>query len=188
MKEVILSKAWKITVDDLKEPWYYDDVTVVAETRGEAKTKGLNEMFHLCAEKLDGTDVCFTDIKARRYKLDDIIEYRGEKMTRSRMSELLWQEGRDSKAKELIDNNPGKLFIVWAGVYNSYWGSNHSGYSSDILFAGKYTGEEAYKIVRGSSKGRDEHVRLLPDDFNYRIDKEINQYKEKIERLESIKI
>lgn len=191
-EEIILEKYWRVTVDNLEEPWHYEDVTVNAETRGEAKSKGLDQMHHLCATKAvnlyEDPDIYFTDIKVRRDKSRDVVEYKGERMTRNRMSELLWIDSRDLEAKKLVDNNPNKMFLVWAGCYNSYWGGNHSGYASDIIFAGKYSGEEAYKIVSGSSKSRDEHVRLLPENFNDTINKEIDEHKKKIERLETCKI
>lgn len=190
----VLEKAWKISAKNLSEPWYFDDVVVIAKTRGEARSKGLSELRQLGAEKLveykyDDSDLYYIDISARRLKDHDIVQFEDIKGRRFELKSKLWQKERDEKALQLTITNPNDLAVVRAGVYSSYWGANHSGYSSSIVFAGKYSTEEAYKIVKGSSYDRQETVHLVNiDEFNYDIDKQIAEKQKEIDRLISYKL
>lgn len=196
MKEQIISKAWKISAKDLNEPWHYNDVIVIAENRGEARSKGLQEMCNLGAEKqkdyLDkyaDTDLAYTDIIAHRYKDYDLILFEGEEIKRNRLESKLWIRERDQKALQLTITNPNDLAVVWAGCYSAYWGANRSGYSDDIIFSGKYSTQEAYEIVRGSDHGRQETVKLLNvEEFNTKINTEVEKLQNQIDRLTTYKI
>nr|DAI89626.1 MAG TPA: hypothetical protein [Caudoviricetes sp.] len=194
MKEQIIKKAWKISIKDLSEPWYFEEVYVNCETRGEARSKGLTEMRNLGAEKLkesryDSSEINYTDIIAHRVKDYDIILFEGEEMKRHAIEKHIWCKERDQKALDLTVSNPNDLAVVWAGCYGSYWGANQSGYSDDIIFAGKYKTLEAYEIVRGSDYGRQETARLLNvEEFNSNIDNEVEKLQKQIDRLITYKI
>ena len=148
MKEQIIKKAWQITAKDLKEPWHYDDIVVMANTRGEARSKGLSELIYLCAEKdvsyLEDSTLLYTDILATRYKESDIILYEDKQIKRYQLENYLWQKERDENALQLTITNPDDLAVVYNASYGSYWGANRSGYSDSIIFAGKYSTQEAY--------------------------------------------
>jgi len=192
--EQIIKKAWKISVKDLSEPWYFEDVYVNCETRGEARSQGLQEMCNLGAEKLkesryDDTDLRYIDIIAHRSKDYDTILFEGKEMKRHQIEKHIWCKERDQKAYELTVSNPNDLAVVYAGVYGSYWGSNRSGYSDSIVFAGKYDVREAYDIVRGSEYSRQETVKLLNvEKFNLGIEEKIEKLQKEIDRLKSRKI
>lgn len=194
MKEQIIKKAWKISVKDLSEPWYFEDVVVIADNRGEARSKGLTEMRNLGATKLvdykyDDTEVYYTDIIAHRVKDYDTILFEGKEMKRHAIEKHIWCRERDQKALDLTVSNPNDLAVVWAGCYGSYWGSGRSGYSDDIIFAGKYDVKEAYEIVRGSSYDRQETVRLLNvAEFNANINTEVIKLQKQIDRLRTYKV
>lgn len=191
MKEQIIKKAWKISIKDLSEPWYFEDVYVNCETRGEARSKGLQEMYNLGAEKLykDDGEITYTDIIAHRAKDYDIILFEGKEMKRHQIEKHIWCKERDQKALDLTISNPHDLAVVWAGCYRGYWGSGRCGYSDDIIFAGKYSTLEAYEIVRGSDYGRQETVRLLNvAEFNTNIDTEVEKLQKQIDRLVTYKI
>lgn len=171
-------KAYRLIVEDLSEPWHWDDIIVYADSAGEAKSKGLKEFSG--AEKRDileyggWRDVIFTDIKAIRHKELDKADYGGALFTKAEIREKEWIKERDEKALKLFQTNPDDLCVIWAGCYGSYWGSNRSGYSSDIKYAGKYSTKEAYEIVRGNDYTRQEEVRLLNTvEYNSSIDKEV---------------
>lgn len=173
-------KAYKLIVEDLSEPWHWNDVIVYAETAGEAKSKGLKEFDN--AEKRDifecngWREVKYTDIKAIRQKELDKATYGGDLLTKAEIREKEWMKERDAKALELVEKYPDSLAVVWAGCYSSYWGENRSGYASNIEFAGKYPTKEAYDIVRGSDYTRRETVILLDvESYNLDIKKKIDK-------------
>lgn len=194
MKETILKKAWKVSAKDLSEPYFYDNVIVLADTRGEARSKGLSELHYQGATikvdfKYQDNEVKFTDVIATRHRQSDMILYGDKEMRRRDLSDYLWCKERDENARLLTVSNPNDLAVVYAGCYGQYWGANRSGYSSSIVFAGKYTTQEAYDIVRGSSYDRQETVRLLDtEQFNKDIDIEISEKQKEIERLKSYRI
>jgi len=191
MKEEVIKKAWKISVKDLSEPWYFEDVYVNCETRGEARSKGLQEMLNLGAEKLykDDGEIVYTDIIAHRSKDYDTILFEGKEMKRHAIEKHIWCRERDQKALDLTVSNPNDLAVVWAGCYRGYWGANRSGYSDDIIFAGKYDVKEAYDIVKGSEYGRQETVRLLNiEEFNTNIDTEVEKLQKQMDRLLTYKV
>jgi hypothetical protein len=191
--EQLIKKAWKISAKDLEEPWHYDDITVMADTRGEARSKGLNELTYQCAKKIAGyledDELYYVDIIATREKESDNILYEGKEIKRRNLKNYLWQKERDENARLLTISNPNDLAVVYAGCYSQYWGANHSGYSSSIFFAGKYTTKEAYEIVKGSAYSRQEEVRLLDvEQFNRDIELDIERKQKEIDRLKTYKI
>lgn len=184
-----IQKAYKLSVKDMiiDEPWHYTDIVVYAESHGEAKAKGISGWHFEGAQVEDYSqknykgeylrDITFLDIRARRIKKEDKIFYKDEWRTRERVSQLEWQDKRDEEAKQLWLDNPNETAVVYAGCYNQYWGANHAGYCSDITYAGKYSTEEAYNIVKGSCYSRQEKAILLDKE---KYNKEIQQ---KIDRL-----
>lgn len=190
----LLEKAWHIRVKDLSEPWYYEDIYVKAENRGQARSKGLSKMLTEGAEKYvssryEDSEIKFTDIIASRAKDLDTILFEDKKMNRRDVEEHIWCKERDEKALKFTETNPDDLFVVYAGCYGSYWGSNRSGYSDSIVFAGKYTAQEAYSIVQGSSYSRKEEMRLLnKKQFNKDLDEQIQSKQKEIDRLNSYRL
>lgn len=193
MKETIVMKAWKIAAKDLNEPWHYDDIIVLADTRGEARSKGLSELLYQCATKdvryLEDNEIYYTDVIATRCKDYDKILFEGKEIRRRDLEGYLWCKERDENARLLTITHPNDLAIVYAGCYGQYWGANHSGYSSAITFAGRYSTEDAYKIVKGSSYDRRETVKLLDiKQFNAELDLQISAKETEIERLKTYKL
>lgn len=189
--EKLIKKAWKISAKNLSEPWYFEDVTVMADTRGEARSLGLSELIYQGAtknvnRKYDDDTITYTDIVATRYKAYDRILFEGKEIASRDLEGYLWCKERDENALQLTNTNPNDLAIVYAGCYGQYWGANHSGYSSVITFAGKYTTLQAYDIVRGSSYDRKETVSLLDvEQFNAELDLQIYAKETEIERLKT---
>lgn len=194
MKETLLKKAWKISAKDLNEPWYYDDIIVLADTRGEARSKGLYDLIYQGAtkdvnRKYDDDTITYTDVTATRYKDSDRILFEDKEITRRDLEGYLWCKDRDEAALQLTISNPNDLAVVYAGCYGQYWGKNRSGYSSDITFAGKYTTKEAYDIVKGSAYDRKESSKLLDiKQFNKELDLQISAKETEIERLKTYKL
>ena len=182
-------KAFKLELKNMvaDEPWNYDDIIVYADSHGEAKSKGLYKFEGCEVEDYSQTnykgefkrDYTFMDIRARRVKKLDKILYKDRWETRERVIQLEWQDKRDEEARLIWKQNPDGVAIVWAGCYNSYWGANHAGYRTKIEDAGKYSTEEAYKIVKDSDYSRQEKVILLDKE---KYNKELEQ---KIKQLES---
>ena len=194
MKETLIKKAWGISAKELSEPWYFDDIVVLADTRGEARSKGLSELIYQGATKevdrrYDDNEIKYTDVKATRYKESDIILFEDKEIRRRDLSNYIWCKERDENARLLTISNPDDLAVVFAGCYSQYWGANHSGYSSSIVFAGKYSTKEAYNIVKGSSYDRQETVILLDaKQFNAELDLQISAKETEIERLKTYKL
>lgn len=173
-------KAYKLTADIADEPWHWDDVIVYAETRGEAKSKGLKEFSE--AEIKDYTsyfnyrDVQFTDIRAKRVPEYDKVFFDGKYRTIHEVKALEWQTKRDKEAFNLTVSNPNDFAVIFAGCYGAYWGANKSGYTSSLEKARRYTTKEAYDIVRGSDYRRQETVILLDKaEWNADIDLKIKE-------------
>lgn len=180
----IHEKAWVVTALNLSSPWFYNDIVVWANDPSKAKALGfdklLQENAEVCYDLAEGypstREVVFTDVRVNRLKAEDKVNYNGVIMTRQGVKHELWQKERDAKALKIVEETPDAICVVFNGDYNQYWGSNHSGYSSNILFAGKYTAKEAYDIVHGSSFARKEVVRLLDVElYNKNIKKEIER-------------
>lgn len=194
MKETLLKKAWKISAKDLNEPWYYDDIIVLADTRGEARSKGLCDLINQGAtkdvsRKYDDDTIIYTDVIATRYKASDRILFEDKEGMRRDLEGYLWCKERDENALQLTITNPDDLAVVFAECYGKYWGKNRSGYSSAITFAGKYTTKEAYDIVKGSSYDRKETVSLLDvGQFNAELDLQISAKETEIGRLKTYKL
>lgn len=174
------TKAYKLIVEDLSEPWHWDDVIVYADTAGEAKSKGLSEFSGAEVRDIfeinNWRDVKYTDIKAFRLKEMDKVMHNGNLITKTELDQAKWQEERDSKALEFTKTHPNSLFVIWAGCYCQYWGANRSGYATDIKYAGKYTPQEAYDIISGNDYSRQEVVKLLDIvEYNEKIDKEVER-------------
>jgi hypothetical protein len=192
----IVEKGWNVTVGGLAEPYLYEDVFVHAENKGQARSKGFDEMKYQNAEvQMSNTgftkcrEVQFTDIRVTRSKEHDLIKCNDEVMTRQAVGEKRWCEQRDEEAKKIMDENPYGIAVVYAGCYSFYWGPNHAGYYSNLLSAGKYSTKEAYDIVKGSDYSRRETVMLVkPDEYNKDIDSQIEALKTKIQGLEHSKI
>lgn len=183
-----IKKAFKLTVKDMviDEPWHYDDIIVYADSHGEAKSKGAHEFEYGKIEDYSQRnykgepyrDIEFTDIRARRIKKKDKVLFEDKWVSKERLDQIKWERQRDEDAKQLWINNPDGIAVVWAGCYNSYWGSNHSGYSSKIENAGKYSTEEAYSIVKNSDYSRQEKVILLDvNKYNSELEKQIEKLK-----------
>lgn len=184
----LIKKAWRVTAKNIIEPRYYEDIIVLVDTIGEAKSKGYIEMttnYNIQVyEDGDERGIKFTDVVAYRNKGRDKIEYNGKIIPRENIVKEQWIEKRDAYAEDLLETNPDNIALVWNGAYRQYWGDNHSGYSSNIIFAGHYTVAEAYKIVKGSDHSRQEEVRLLDvEDLNSKINAEIERLQEDIDRL-----
>lgn len=198
-------KAWKISCPDIvDEPWHYDDIIVYAETRGKAKAyawknnSGWLRDAQVPDDKFipwrdrthysDRRNIEYTDLRVNRVKKLDKIEYNGKIVTKFEASSLEWCEKRDAYAKYLAEEFPDKTVVVWNGSYNSYWGGNRCGYSSNIINAGLYSTKEGYDIVRGSDYSRQEEVRLMSkEDINAEIDKMINVLQKEIDDLDKKK-
>lgn len=184
-----MNKAWQITVDDLSEPWYYDDIIVYAETGDKAKAIAWKENINYIrdAEFLMYTrEVRYTDLRAHRVKELDKVEWEGKLVTKERFKELSWMKDRDESAKKLWKENPEATAVVMKG--SDYWGHNRCGYSSTLKHAGLYSTEEAYYIVKGSDYHRQETVRLCSrEEINNYIESEIEKLRNQIKELESYK-
>ena len=177
-----IRKAYKLTVKGIvDEPWHYDDIIVYADSHGQAKSRGIYEFDSVYVQDYKEYDnqrhIIFTDITARRIKRLDKILYNEKWITQYELEHIHWKSKRDEEARQIWQDNTDGIAVVFAGCYGTYWGANHSGYCSKIEDAGKYTTEEAYRIVKGSSYDRQETVILLnKEKYN-------NDLTNKIERL-----
>lgn len=197
-------KAWRVFCPNIVgEPWHYDDIIVYAETREKAKAMAWanNESYIKDAEVPNEEysywrefspkyrEIKYTDLRVSRCKEEDKIEFDGKLVTKKEAKEYQWMKERDEYAKSLADNHPNQIAVVFNGSYGSYWGSNRSGYSSDIINAGIYTTKEAYAIVRHSDYSRQESVILVSaESINEEIDDRINVLQKQIDVLNSKRI
>ena len=76
----------------------------------------------------------------------------------------------------ILENKNEHLPVVYNANYGTYWGANRAGYWSKIEDAGKYSTEEAYDIVRGSSYDRQETVILIDKEkYNEELEQKANR-------------
>lgn len=188
----IVKKAWRIKVDDLVEPWHYEELVEYAETGNKAKSQFMGgscviDMY--IGDYSDSREVEYKDIKVSRCKSEDIVLYKGNEINRGEVSSIEWMANRDAEALRIVNESPEAVCVVWAGCYSQYWGANHAGYTSLIERAGKYSAKEAYDIVMGSDYSRQESVIALdPQQFNSDIDVKIKNLEKDIENLKSCKV
>lgn len=188
-----MEKAYNVFVKNIiNEPWHYNDLIVYAETRNQARSKAMSKSLFESAQIEDSSDyfnvrdVEYKDICATRNKNLDKVEYNGKTVSKSELGEIKWCEERTTYAKSLVDNFPEKTAVVYNASYGSYWAANHSGYASDIIFAGLYSTQEAYEIVKNSSYDRQETVKLYSkEDKSEVIDLEVEKLQREIDRLDT---
>jgi len=177
-----IKKAFKLTVKNMvaDEPWHYDDIIIYAESHGEAKAKGVYEFDSVKVEDHTSRNferyVTFLDVRARRVKRLDKTFYKDRWRTQEELQQLEWEDRRDEEAKQLWIDNPDGIAVVYNANYGTYWGANKAGYWSKIEDAGKYSTEEAYDIVRGSSYDRQETVILIDKEkYNEELEQKANK-------------
>lgn len=183
---MIIKKAYQVWAKDLSEPFYYNEIVGYGNTPGEAKSDAWNNSDLKYADKLyGGGDVTFLDLKVKRVKEYDVVEFEGKEVKRYEIEKLEWMRNRDEESLKLTTENPDSLFLVYNASYGSYWGSNNCGYTSKRYMAGRYSGEEAYKIVKGSSFERKETLELFDAaKINLEVWKEINSLKDQRQKLD----
>lgn len=194
----IIKKAWKIKVDDLDEPWHFDDIIEHGETAEKARYALMKSSIRYDMQIIESgayglsktmRDVEYKDVKARRCKARDIVLYNGEEIRRDDIEKVKWVEERDKHAYSVVADTPNAICVVYAGCYNSYWGANRCGYTGSIEHAGKYTAQEARKIVIGSDYSRQETVQVIDvEKYNNDIDTKIVELQNQIEKLKGFKL
>ena len=162
----LLEKAWVVYHDgmissDYKHNGEYyqsiDELPVVyAETAGKAKG-----MSHEAYDyDLLGDTPKYTDLKAKRRKGMDRVEYRGSRMLkRFQVESLISTEKRTTERRNKILQYPeSEMFYIQNGyVGNSinWWAIDSKGYTTDILKAHLFTRQQ---VLEQFVSGREEDV------------------------------
>lgn len=102
MKYKIINKVWKILIKNFSEFWYYDDVIVIVEIRGEVRSKGLIEMnnfgvIKLVDYKYDDLDIYYIDIIVCRDKDYDLVLFEDKEMKWYNVEKYIWCKECDEK-------------------------------------------------------------------------------------------
>ena len=157
--EKIISKAWYVWVDPMIGEYPFFSISdlepVLANTPSEAKSKA---NFSPSDYKNDYGDYCtFIDIRVRRAKQYDKIEFNGAAITRKSYEYMLKQELRNTALRELPDHEMYYVQDKRTYVGNSvvWWEQDRNGYTSDITRAHKFTKEE---ILKSFINGRDTDI------------------------------
>jgi hypothetical protein len=140
MKYNIIKKAWSIDTSNLDEPWYYEHYGVIYGSRGEAKYKATNILIIDNAKTINNKDVDFLNVKIKRNKNFDVIDYYGEHIKRFKLKEI----ERKNKIKLLPKD---KYYYVqdnrsYVGNAVLWWAKNGCGYVTDLFKAHKYNWDE----------------------------------------------
>ena len=154
----IIKKAYRVWVHSHigEYPVFrVEDITpIYAKNPGEAKS-------HLCIEYGDknyyGEDATWVDIKCRRAKEHDKIEYNGEEIWRYLLPEIQRRERRVIELNKLPDD---EMYYVqdsrnYVGNSILWWGLGSSGYVTQLKDAQKYTKAE---ILKDFSNGRETDI------------------------------
>lgn len=195
----IIKKAWKIKVEDLDEPWHFDDIIEYGETANQARYALMKSSIYYDMQIIEGynytthrnnrRDVEYRDVKARRCSAKDVVLYKRKEVKRYEIEQIDWVEERDKYAYSIVADSPDAVCVVRAGCYNQWWGANHAGYTSSIERAGKYTPQEALKIVLDSDYSRQEVVQVIDKDkYNSDINDQIIELENEILKLKGFKL
>ena len=132
-----------------------EDVDVVfADNVSDAK----NQCDLYDAKNEDGDDARWIDIKCRRAKEDDKVEYEGRITDRGYAEQdkkdKIIKEKRKARLEKLPEND---MYYVqdardYVGNCVKFWGLNNNGYVCDISLAQKYTKEEIIKQFSNSKE------------------------------------
>ena len=153
----IIQKAYRVWVhSDIGEypVFHEDDVEVVV---AENITKAKNKCSWRDGKNEDGDPARWIDIKCKRAKEYDKIEYKGEVIPRYYLSEIQRRERRVIELNKLPED---AMFYVqdsrdYVGNSVLWWGLNSSGYVTELKRAQKYTKKE---ILERFSDGRETDI------------------------------
>lgn len=132
-----------LNTTNLDEPWYYENYNVYYGTKGQAKQLALVDV-GLDAKTISGEEVTFLNIKVKRSKEQDIVEFEGEYIQRYKI--------KTKKRKKSIEELPIDKFCYvqnsrnYVGDSVLWWAKNGCGYTTDLSKAHKYSGEEIRKF------------------------------------------
>lgn len=155
----VLKKAYRVWVySHLTEVFCLDDIDVVYS----ASISGAKNQCDLYdAKNEDGDGAKWIDIKCKRVKEYDKVEYDGRIVNRSSaVCDIEEQKRQDKRKKQIMALSDEDMYYVqdarnYVGNSVLWWGLNSSGYACDIRKAQKYTKEE---LLKRFAKGRDSDV------------------------------
>ncbi len=167
------TKAYQLNNSNFNEPWFAPEITVYADTRGEAKQLILAQIrWYDHVDKYD-EPIGFLNIKVVRAKHLDLKLVNGEYKTQFKIDEdKRYDDFNAELDKLLIDYKGGFAYVKKGG---SYYRPNSCGYTEFRTRAGIYTIQEAVREVRGCSLmdcmqavpiDKIEHNKLLQDEID----------------------
>ena len=173
----VIKKAYRVWVHShIGEYPYFkiDDIDFVyAKTISEAKYNC--DLYN--AKNEDGDPAKWIDIKCKRVKEYDKVEYEGYIVNRSQaIYDIEDKKKKDERNKKLESLPENEMFYVqdarnYVGNSVLWWGINDSGYVCDIRKAHKYTKEE---IIKKFSHGRESDIiwnaKHVEGNISYHID------------------
>lgn len=71
-------------------------------------------------------------------------------------------------AERIINSNifDGQMYLIWSNEHNSWWCPDHSGYTSIIVNAGRYTLSDAIAICNGANYSwNTDSLRKIPNEL-----------------------
>ena len=148
MKLKIIKKAYRVWVHSQigDYPVFSPDQVEPVYAKNASEAKGKCEYWY--GEKNEyGENARWIDIKCRRAKEYDKVDYNGQIVDREYYQYKMEQEKRNKVLRALDENDMYYVQDARNYVGNSvlWWGLNNSGYVTDINRAHKYTKEEILK-------------------------------------------
>lgn len=155
----IIEKAWHVYHDGMvklaAEYYHSVDETPIyyADSRNQAKLKA-REVYDW---GIDDREPTYIDIKVKRAKEADKVLFRGETISRSRISGIIKTEKRNKKLMELPDDEKYLVQDRRNYVGNSvlWWAKDHKGYTCDFDRVHIFTKDE---ILKYFIDGRDTDI------------------------------
>jgi len=158
----LLKKAYIVNDPTVCEDYYpfCDDDIVYANDISDAK-KQCKDYSH------------FINIRVKRYKESDKVEYNGQEMMRDHANFLFKKEQRKKDFLKIAHNEFFYIQDTRTYVGNSvlWWGINGKGYTTDILSAHKYKKEE---ILKNFDEWRETDKFWIADHVNKHIKSHID--------------
>lgn len=133
-------KAWQMDMSVIDEPYLYEELIVIAETRGKAKAKFLRKYRDSIVLR-NGEELSFTKISVFLRKDLEPKFYNNEWITKAEFEVIKEEESRKKGLELLLGNESVEYcFIKKRGMY---YRENCRGYTYNKLQAGVYSKQYA---------------------------------------------
>lgn len=164
----IIEKAWKVNLNLVEEPYWYDHLVYHAETKGKAKIKALIDLDS--GNHINGEQIDFLNMPLVRSKEDDRVKYNGIIMYRYDVERHRRSEERRKELDSLLELDTEYYYIGKRGLF---YKPDCCGYTDFQWRAGVYKKEFAVSHAKACEEiiltpvNIDEHNELIHSQIEF---------------------